>query len=244
MDRLSNLYGARLVSRSEVASLVDDGVSATEVGRRLEAGSVIEGEILREGPQFRVVVSLTDAATNLLLWSEPYTSSPAGLPALQDRIAWDLESFFSIPLTARERRQLEAGSSTLSRAWAHYVRGRRFLAPGLEDPTGVESAADNFRQAIRLQPEMAIARAALSEALWQLYHVDRDPGILAEAREQALTALQEAPELPAAHVALARVERSTGEVEASIRVPAGGGAQPPQPRPGLPGARRQLRAGG
>ncbi len=217
MDRLSNLYGARLVSRSEVASLVEEGASATEVGRRLEAGSVIEGEILREGPQFRVVVSLTDAATNLLLWSEPYTSSPAGLPALQDRIAWDLESFFSIPLTARERRQLEAGSSTLSRAWAHYVRGRRFLAPGLEDPTGVESAADNFRQAIRLQPEMAIARAALSEALWQLYHVDRDPGILAEAREQALTALQEAPELPAAHVALARVERSTGEVEASIQ---------------------------
>jgi tetratricopeptide (TPR) repeat protein len=214
-DRLSTLYGIQFVSRSEVARLVREEVGATEIGRRLSAGSVIEGEILREGPQLRVVVSLTDSAKNLVLWSEPYTSSPSGLPALEDRVATDLESFLSIPLSARERRQLEERPE-LTRAYAHYVRGKRFLAPGLEDPRGVESAADNFRQAIRLHPEMAIAHAALSEALWQLYHRDLDPETLEQAEEQARLALEEEPDLPAAHVALARVQRSSGQVEASI----------------------------
>ena len=143
-------------------------------------------------------------------------ATPVGLPALQDRIAWDLESFFSVPRPSRERQQLEQQQHSLTRAWAHYVRGRRFVKPGLEDPTAVESAADNFRQAIRLHPDMAIARAALSEALWQLYHVDRDPAILEQAREQALVALRDDPDLPAAHVALARVERTSGNVDASI----------------------------
>ena len=215
MDRLLNFYGVQLVSRSEVTGLVRKGVSATEIGRKLKAGSVIEGEILPEGPQLRVVVSLTDSATNFVLWTEPYTSALLGLPALEDRVATDLESFLSIPLTARERRQLEKHPE-LTRAHAHYVRGRQFLAPGLEDPRGVESAADNFRQAIRLHPEMAIAHAALSEALWQLYHRDLDPETLAQAEEHARLALDEDPDLPAAHVALARVQRSSGQIEASI----------------------------
>jgi Flp pilus assembly protein TadD/TolB-like protein len=216
MDRLSSIYGVQLVSRSEVAALVREGVSAAEIGRELGAGSVIEGEILREGPQMRVVVSLTDSATKFVLWSEPYTSSASAVYGLEDDAARDLESFLSIPLSARERRQLQTDRPALTRAYAHFVRGRRFLVPGLEDPRGAESAADNFRQAIRLHPEMTIARAALSEALWQLYHVDRDPEILERAREQALVALQEDKELPAAHVALARVERSSGEFDASI----------------------------
>ena len=150
-----------------------------------------------------------------MLWTEPYTSSPAGLLAVEDDVARDLESFLAIPLTDRERRQLPERPE-LTRAYAHYVRGRQFLAPGLEDPRGVESAADNFRQAIRLHPEMAIAHAALSEALWQLYHRDLDPETLAQAEEQARLALQEVPDLPAAHVALARVQRSSGLVVASI----------------------------
>ena len=215
MDRLSNIYGVQLVSRSEVARLVQEGLSATEIGRRLEAGSVIEVEILREGPQMRVVVSLTDSATNFVLWTEPYESSSSGLPALEDATARDLESFLAIPLTASERRQLPERPE-LTRAYEHYVRGRRFLATGLEDPRGVESAADNFRQAIRLHPDLSIAHAALSESLWQLYHGDLDSENLEQARQQALLALEGDPNLPAAHVALARVQRSSGEIDASI----------------------------
>jgi len=216
MHRLSNLSGVQVVGRSEVASLVRDGTSVSEIGKRLGAGSVVEGEILREGPRFRVVVSLTDTATSLVLWSEPFMSSPSGLLDLEEDVERDLEAFLSIPLTRRERRRLDENRPAVTRAYAHYVRGMRFLAPGSEDPRGPESAADNFRQAIRLHPEMAIARADLSEALWQLYRRDLDPEILEQAEEQARLALEQDPDLAAAHVALARVQRSSGQVEASI----------------------------
>jgi serine/threonine protein kinase/tetratricopeptide (TPR) repeat protein len=215
MYELSDLYGIQLVGRSEVASLVGEQVGASEIGERLGVGAVVEGEILDEGGRQRVVVSFTDTATGFVLWSEPYTAKPSELHWLQEDVARDLESLLSIPLTPKERRRLAEDPAALTRAYAHYVRGRRFLDQ-TEDPTGPESAADNFRQSIRLHPELAIARAGLSEALWQIYHRDLDPEMLAQAEEQARLALEQDPDLPAAHVALACVLRSTGQTEASI----------------------------
>ncbi len=58
-----------------------------------------------------------------------------------------------------------------------------------------------------MHPEFAVARAGLSEALWQIYHRDLDPELLEQAEEQARLALEQDPDLPAAHVALARVLR-------------------------------------
>ena len=216
MGELSELVDVQMVGRSEVMSLVEAQAGASEIGNRLGVGAVVEGEILSEGERQRVVISLTDTATGFVLWSEAYTAAPSGLLELEKVVARDLEALLTIPLTTRERRRLVDNPAGLTRAYAHYVRGRRFLAPGLENLTGPESAADNFRQAIRLHPEMAIARAALSEALWQLYQRDLEPSLLEEAEEQARLALEEAPELSAAHVSLARVQRSKGQVEASI----------------------------
>ncbi len=215
MYELSDLYGVQMVGRSEVASLIGEQVGASEFGKRLGVGSVVDGEILREGDRQRVVVSLTDTATGFVLWSEPYTAKPSELLELQGNVARDLGALLSIPLTPKERRRLAEHPTGLTRAYAHYVRGQRFLDQA-DNPSGPESAADNFRQAIRLHPELAIARAALSEALWQIYQRDLDPQILEQAEEQANLALQQDPDLPAAHVALARVLRSTGQVSASI----------------------------
>ena len=212
---LSDLYGLQLVGRSEVASLGDKQLGASEIGRRLRVGAVVEGEILDEGGRQRVVVSLTDTATGFVLWSEPYVAKPSELHRLQEDVASDLETLLSIPLTAKERRRLAEDPAALTRAYSHVVRGRRFLDKS-DSPTGPESAADNFRQAIRLHPELAIARAGLSEALWQLYHRDLDSQLLVQAEEQARLALENDPDLPEAHVALACVLRSTGQVSESI----------------------------
>ena len=215
MYKLSNLYGVQMVGRSEVARLSEEQVGASEIGERLHVGSVVEGEILDEAGRQRVVVRLTDTATGYVLWSEPYTAKPSELQWLQEDVARDLEALLSIPLSPKERHRLAEDPAALTRAYAHYVRGQGFLDQA-DNPSGPESAADNFRQAIRLHPAFAVARAGLSEALWQIYHRDLEPEDLEQSEEQARLALEQDPDLPAAHVALARVLRDTGQVSASI----------------------------
>jgi tetratricopeptide (TPR) repeat protein len=101
------------------------------------------------------------------------------------------------------------------KAYDFFLRGHRHLEDP-EDPDGTARATEMFRQALRLDPEFALAHVGLSEALWVGYAIDGSRDKLDEAEREARRALEIDPELPAAVVALARVFRSTGRYTASI----------------------------
>ncbi len=101
-------------------------------------------------------------------------------------------------------------------AYDYFVTGTRFLDTR-DEPRGPDSAAENFRQALRVMPDFALAHVGLSEALWQIYYRDGSGEALAEAEREAETACRIDPELPTAKVALARIHRVTGRQDAAIR---------------------------
>jgi tetratricopeptide (TPR) repeat protein len=98
----------------------------------------------------------------------------------------------------------------------YYVSGQRFL-DRIDDPHGPDAAADNFRQALRLDEDFALARVGLSEALWEIYLRDLDRAALEAAEDHAEKAREIDPEMPEAHLALARIYRTTGRHEAAVR---------------------------
>jgi cytochrome c-type biogenesis protein CcmH/NrfG len=134
---------------------------------------------------------------------------------IQQAIAQDLATYLSIPLTMDDRRRLAQDPDGSHLAYDYYVTGQRFL-DAVTDPRGADSAAENFRQALRIAPDSALAHVGLSEAVWQIYHRDHDPQSLAEAEREAEAACRIDPNLPTAKVALARVHRSTGNHSAAI----------------------------
>ncbi len=215
LNKVSGLGGLQVVSRAEAWSYRDQGLSPRQLGTRLGVGGVVDGDLQRDGEKLRASVNLTDAETGFLLWSHPYSTEKGNIFDLQNAIADDLATFLSIPLTAKERRRLARDPTASSQAYASYVRGQRFL-DDLDNPQAPSWAADNFRQALRLDPEFALAHVGLSEALWRMYHHDLEPELLDQAGSEAELALKQDPDLPAARVALARVYRSTGRHAASI----------------------------
>ncbi len=58
---------------------------------------------------------------------------------------------------------------------------------------GPDAAAENFRQALRLDPDFALAHVGLSEALWEIYLRDIDRAALEEAEDHARRARELAP---------------------------------------------------
>ena len=100
-------------------------------------------------------------------------------------------------------------------AYDYYVTGQRFLNAE-DDARGPFSAAENFRQALRIKPDFVLAHVGLSEALWQIYYLDGDRATLDEAESEAETACRIDPDEPTAQVALARILRTTGRQDAAI----------------------------
>ncbi len=212
INQLREVEGLQVVGRVEARQAA---AGPAALGEALGVGAVVDGEIMKRGSRLQHVVNLTDATTGFVLWSHTYSAPGDEAYHLQRTIARDLAVFLSIPLTVDERRRLARDPGDAHLAFDYYVRGQRFL-DDVDDPRGADAAADNFRQALRTDPDFALAHAGLSEALWQLWVRDFDREALAEAEQEAETARRIDPGLPAAQVALARVYRSTGRGGAAI----------------------------
>ncbi|MGD8440987.1 MAG: protein kinase [Holophagae bacterium] len=225
LDRLAEAISSGLVSSlREVKSLRVVGqteswhrqdTSPEAMRRELAVGAVVSGEIQQQGSELRNTVSLTDTSTGFVLWSHTYSTTADAAYRTQRSIAEDLETYLSIPLTASDRRRMAERPDGAQAAYDYYVAGQRFL--DAEDSTlGPDSAADNFRQALRIKPDFVLAHVGLSEALWQKYYRDGDRATLDEAEAAAETACRIDPEEPNAQVALARILRTTGRQDTAI----------------------------
>ena len=210
---LREFEGLQIVGRSESWNHPDK--SPGGLLRELGVGAVVNGEIQQEGVELRNTISLTDTATGFVLWSHTYSADADAAYRTQKAIARDLAAYLSIPLTVNDRRRMAQDTDGSHLAYDYFVTGQRFLDTA-NDPRGPDSAAENFRQALRIMPGFALAHVCLSEALWQIYHRDGGGEALAEAKEEAETACRIDPEAPTARVALARIHRTTGRHDAAI----------------------------
>src|SRR6185295_12255342 len=99
-----------------------------------------------------------------------------------------------------EREMLLRAPARNREAYSYYLRGRAH-ADELRRASS-QRAEECYRQALALDPDFALANAALAECLarrataWWV-----GPGVLDEARGHALRALEIDPDLPEAHMA-------------------------------------------
>ncbi len=223
INSLSELAELRVLSRVEAWSLRDRELSITEVADRLGVGLLLQGSVRLADDEFLITTELMDATGTILDASE-LSGSPEELIELQRRISRRLIQILEIPLSRRERSRLGSDPTRSFQAYDLYLRAQQYLDRGrtaasgtsLGDVDAAETAVALFDRAVELDAEFALAHVGLSEAYWQMAQRDRGTGPLEEAEREARRALEIDPELPAAHVALARLARSTGRVSESI----------------------------
>jgi tetratricopeptide (TPR) repeat protein len=214
ITQLTEVAGVRVVGRSEAWRYRDQNLSPSELAKKLDVGSILDGELQRDQSDLRVEIGLTEAGNGFLLWKDSFTGQQESLLALQHRIADSFVRFLEIPLSMADRRRLAEDPTKSRQAYEFYLKGQRYLEQ-LGDMESLDFAIGAFNQAIRLDPEFALAHVALSEALWYRYASDRDAATLAEAEAAAERAAELDDELAAAQVALARVYRSRGQYQDS-----------------------------
>jgi len=211
---LGEISGIQVVGRSETWRESAEGASPRDLGRRLGVGAVLEGEVQQAADILRVDVKLTDTESALVLWSDTFEGEKERLFELQDEITRKLATVLSISLSGKELQRLTRDPTRSFKAYDYLLRSYMLIESG--DAQDVDTAIEMSRQAVRLDPEFALAHVALSSALWSSYQHDAAGSKLTEAEQAAWRALELDPELPAAQVALARVYRSTGRYAESI----------------------------
>ena len=202
IQRLSEVQGLSLVSRSEAWAPRNLGLSVRELAEKLGVTLVVEGDVQGEAEHLQVNVSVSEPDQGIVLWSQSYEQRPVDLFSLQREIAQQLTDFLTLTLSRSERRRLDKDPASSLTAYSRYLDGALVLG------SSADQAKERFREALEEEPDFALAYAGLSQALWRIYHRNPSEQTLTEAEEAARQAVALDPELPAAQVALARVQES------------------------------------
>jgi adenylate cyclase len=217
IDALCCVRKLRVASRTASFRYRDGSVDPREIGRQLRVGAILEGSVRKAGERLRITVQLIDATSGFHLWSETYDRRLEDVFAIQSEIARKVSAALRVSLTGDFAARLERYAPRNMQAHEFYLRGRQLI--GKINVTEWRQAPALFRRAIELDPDYAAAYAGLADVLTQLllWRFARSEDVLPEARRAAHRALELAPELAEAHVALGHVRSLTGDNDGATR---------------------------
>jgi non-specific serine/threonine protein kinase len=217
ITELSKIKGLKVLSRQAVLPFRDKPVATAHVGQQLKATSVLAGSIRRGGSRLRITAQLLDAASDSLLWSERYDREMADVFAVQDEIARKIAEALRVTLSPQEQEAIGVKPTANLQAYDLYLRGRSYARRHTRQD--LEFALQMFENAVSLDPEFALAHAAISNVCAQYhYNYERQKVWLDRSREASRKAIALQPHLPEVKIAQAWILYTQAQYEEAAHV--------------------------
>ena len=164
---LSKLSALFVIARNSSFQYKGQTVDVKQVGRELGVRYVVEGSVRRAGNQVRITAQLIDAETGGHIWAERYDGSLDDVFALQDQVTGQIIDALRVQLTPSERLAVDTRGTDEPAAYDAYLRGLRLLAERKRIDVDANRAAQaEFEEAIRIDPDYALAIAGLAWTKW------------------------------------------------------------------------------
>lgn len=204
LTNLSKIGDLKVISRTSVMSYRGEGMrNAREIGKTLGVGTLLEGSVRRIGNRVRVNVQLINANNDEHIWAEDYDRDLTDVFAIQTDLAQKITSALQAQLSPNEKARLDRRPTENGDAYLFYVQAHNYAdRPDMFHDTTLK-AEPLLEQAIKLDPNFALAFASLSMVeSWAYHSFDPIPARREKARLNADEALRLQPDLPEGHLAL------------------------------------------
>ena len=205
---ITSLSGVRqlaVIARTSVMGYKSTTKKVKEIGRELEAGTVLEGSVRKAGNRVRITAQLIDVATETHLWAQNYDRNLDDVFAVQSEIAEKVAGELKVQLLASEKTTLERKPTENMEAYGDFLRGRELFREGSEP--SLWQALKLFEKAVELDPSFARAHVAVAECHQVLGNSTYEPreAMISAVKASLQTALQLNPDLAEVHASLAQL---------------------------------------
>jgi len=215
ITELSKIKGLNIFSRPTVLAYRDKRVTPAQIGQQLKAAFVLAGSLRRAGNRLRINAQLVDTQTDFPLWSERYDREMKDVFEVQDEIARNIAEALRITLSPQEQAALAAKPTENLQAYDLYLRGKNYARRMTRQD--LEFALQMFENAVSLDPNFALAHAAIANVCAQThYNYGRDPIWLKRAEAASQRAVRLQPHLPEVLVAQAWILYAAQNYEDAI----------------------------
>jgi TolB-like protein len=206
LNSLAEIDGLQVAARTSSFSFKEHPDIGT-VAHKLNVAAVLEGSVRRSAHTIRVTAQLINAVTGFHLWSKTYDRDLGDVLRLQTEIATAVANALKVTLLGDVAAKIELGGTHNAAAFDTYLQGSKILSSAT-DAKDLQTAIAAYTEAIRLDPNYALAFAGRSQALTGFAEEFATGAAIREgfdkAQADARHAITLAPELADGHLALAR----------------------------------------
>jgi len=204
LTRLSKIADLKVISRTSTQHYKSAPKNLPQIAKQLGVAHILLGSVQKSGEAVRVNVQLINAANDSHLWAETYDRRLTDIFSVESEVAKAIAEQLRAQLSGQEEQVIAAKSTDSPEAYDAYLRG---LAYSLKttDTSAIVEAQKYLREAVRLDPEFALAWALLSLVDARGYvslYLQPTVALREEARHAAETALTLQPNLGEAILAM------------------------------------------
>ncbi len=204
ISTVSGISDLNVISRTSVMGYKGTTKKVEEIGRELNAGSILEGSFRKAGNRIRVTTQLIDVATDRHLWAQNYDRNLDDVFEVQSDVAKQVAEALRVRMLSSEKERVEKKPTESTVAYTLYLKGM-----SLWNKRGVQNlkkAMEYFELAVKEDPDFALGYVGLADCAVLLTEWDLDPEEnLAKTRAMLEKALRLNPLLAEAHTTLGHV---------------------------------------
>jgi TolB-like protein/Flp pilus assembly protein TadD len=207
-SRLSTVSDLGVISRTSAMQYEKTNKSLKQIGQELGVDYVLEGSIRwsrsAESSKVRVTPQLVRVSDDTQVWSNIYDRVINDVFQVQTEIAQSVITQLGITLLKNQQATLTEEPTQNVEAYQAYLRGLQSVQSASYDESMYRSGIQNFEQAVKLDPNFALAYSFLAITHLHLFHegYDVSKDRLATAKKMIDRAIQLKPNLPEARIAL------------------------------------------
>ena len=229
LNSLARINELQVAARTSSFYFKGEHADLATIAHKLNVASVLEGSVRRSGHTIRVTAQLNNAVTGYRLWSQTYDRDLGDVLKLQTDISNAVVNALRVTLLGNVAAKIEVGGTRNPAAFDAYLRAsnsyRRYgpanLTAGGLNKEGLQSAVAAYTEAIRADPDYALAYAGRSLAFADFARaLVAGPGVsdyFNKAQSDARKAIALAPDLADSHLALANFFAGSLELTGALQ---------------------------
>jgi TolB-like protein/Tfp pilus assembly protein PilF len=198
LTRLSKIADLKVISRTSTQHYKSEPENLPEIARQLGVAHIVEGSVQKSGDTVRVNVQLIKAANDSHLWAETFDRKLTDILSVESEVAKAIADQLRAKLTGQEQEVIGVKPTDNAEAYDAYLRGLAYTSKIADAPANAVSAQKYLREAVRLDPKLALSWALLSYVDATSYitmTLQPTAALREEARQAAETALTLQPNL-------------------------------------------------
>jgi TolB-like protein len=189
---LAKIPDLKVIGRSSSFFFKGKSGDSAAIGQKLGVANLIEGSVRKQGDRVRIVAELISAADGRSLWSETYNRELKDVFAVQEEIAKAVAEQMKVRLLGEKTRSDAVPSNQNPAAHNAILQSDFYFQQ--QTAESIQKAISFAQEAVRLDPNYALAYAKLSQA-WRQYGASFATGNAEKAYEEARVAAEKAASL-------------------------------------------------